>query len=141
MQELDLDANYKGNVKEIGYKMSVEDGIPTSLEFTRFNSTSKDYDFQWDYMTVGGKSSTTYGTGLSVTYRYKSNFSWKLFCDYDYTRKTFTAKYDPYRFLYVATPGMEEVYAGVGIDISAYEFEKTVKLHYFTLGGSFTVNF
>jgi hypothetical protein len=100
-----------------------------------------DYEAQWDYMTMGGQTSTTYGTGISLTYRYKSNFSWKVFFDYDYSRKTFTLKYDPYRYLYVATPNMEELYTGMGISIDAYEFEKTKKLHYYTIGGSFTINF
>ena len=141
MQELDLDAKYKGNVKDIGYKMEVVDGEPTSLAITRFNPTNMDYEAQWDYMTMGGQTSTTYGTGISLTYRYKSNFSWKVFFDYDYSRKTFTLKYDPYRYLYVATPNMEELYTGMGLSIDAYEFEKTKKLHYYTIGGSFTINF
>jgi hypothetical protein len=29
----------------------------------------------------------------------------------------------------------------MGISIDAYEFEKTKKLHYYTIGGSFTINF
>ena len=140
-QELDLDANYKGNIKDIGFKMNVEDGQPTSLEITRFNSTKEDYDVQWDFMTMGGKNSTTYGTGFSITYRYKSNFSWKLFCDYDYSRKTFTLTYDPYRYLYIATPNMDELYVGMGTDIDGLVFEKEKKLHYWTVGGSFTINF
>ena len=140
-QELDLDANYKGNIKDIGFKMNVEDGQPTSLEITRFNSTKEDYDVQWDFMTMGGKNSTTYGTGFSITYRYKSNFSWKLFCDYDYSRKTFTLTYDPYRYLYIATPNMDELYASMGTDIDGLVFEKEKKLHYWTVGGSFTINF
>ena len=141
MQELDLDANYKGNIKDIGFNMSVVDGNPTSLEITRFNSTKDDYDIQWDYLTMGGQTSTTYGTGFSITYRYKSNFSWKVFLDYDYTRKKFNLRYDPYRYVYVATPNLEELYAGVGIDLSPYEFERTMKMRYFTVGGSFTINF
>ena len=141
MQELDLDANYKGNVKDVGFTMSVVDGVPTSLAINRFNSTSENYDMTWDYLTIGGKTSNTYGTGISITYRYKSNFSWRLFCDYDYSRKKFTMKYDPYRYVYVATPNMEELYAGMKLDIDPMEFEKTVKLHYVTVGGSFTINF
>ena len=141
MQELDLDANYKGNIKDIGFNMTVVDGEPTSLAITRFNSTKDNYDVTWDYLTVGGQTSTTYGTGLSLTYRYKSNFSWKVFIDYDYSRKTFTMKYDPYRYLYIATPNLEELYASIGLDIDPWEFEKTKKLHYWTVGGSFTINF
>jgi hypothetical protein len=140
-QELDIDATYKGNIKDIGYTMNVEDGIPTSLDITRFNSTDANYEMTWDMLTMGGKNSTTYGTGLSLTYRYKSNFSWKLFCDYDYSRKTFTLKYDPYRYLYLATPNMDQLYVGMGTDINELSFEKEKKLNYFTIGGSFTINF
>ena len=140
-QELDIDATYAGNIKDIGYKMNSEDGIPTNLEITRFNSTDANYEVTWDMLTMGGKNSTTYGTGLSLTYRYKSNFSWKLFCDYDYSRKTFTLKYDPYRYLYLATPNMDQLYVGMGTDINELSFEREKKLNYFTIGGSFTINF
>lgn len=50
-------------------------------------------------------------------------------------------KYDPYRFLQVATPNMQELYAGVGVDINPLEFEKTKKMHFWTIGGSFAINF
>lgn len=141
MQELDLDANYKGNIKDIGFNMNIVDGEPTSLEITRFNSTKENYDVTWDFMTMGGKTSFTYGTGISLTYRYKSNFSWKVFADYDYSRKIFTLKHDSYRYLRVATPHMEELYAALSLDFDPLEFEKTKKMHYWTIGGSFTINF
>ena len=141
MQELDLDANYKGNVKDVSYNMTIHDGEPTGMNITKFNSTPNNYDVTWDYLTMGGKTSTTYGTGLSITYRYKSNFSWKVFCDYDYSRKTFTMSYDPYRYLYAATPNIDAFYANLNIDINSLDFEKTKKLHYWTIGGSFTINF
>ena len=85
-----------------------------------------------------------WGLGLSLTYRYKSNFAWRLFCDYDYTEKTFTMTYDPYHYL------------KDGLDWNAYtlvtllspksgmldpiEFKKSKKMNYFTLGFSFLVN-
>ena len=131
MQELDLDANYKGNIKDIGFNMNIVDGEPTSLEITRFNSTKENYDVTWDFMTMGGKTSFTYGTGISLTYRYKSNFSWKVFADYDYSRKIFTLKHDSYRYLRVATPHMEELYAALSLDFDPLEFEKTKKMHYY----------
>ena len=108
------------------------------------HDTGEKYNSTWDYLTIGAKSSTTWGTGLSLTYRYKSNFAWRLFCDYDYTEKTFTMTYDPYHYL------------KDGLDWNAYtlvtllspksgmlepiEFKKSKKMNYFTLGLSFLVN-
>ncbi|MCR4765782.1 MAG: phosphatase PAP2 family protein [Bacteroidaceae bacterium] len=141
MQELDLDAHYKGNVKDMQYSMIIENSVPKSMNITRFQTTNEEYEVEWDYMTMGGKLSTTYGTGVSLTYRYKSNFSWKLFCDYDYTRRTYTLKYDPYYFMYFVSPNFESLYSEIGIDFNPTEFEKVKKMHYFTIGGSFTINF
>jgi hypothetical protein len=140
-QELEIDATYKGNIKDIGYRMNVEDGKPTSLEITKFNSTDVNYSATWNILTMGGKNSTTYGTGISINYRYKSNFSWKLFCDYDYSRKSFTLDYEPYRYLDLATPNMDQLYIGMGTDLNGLSFVREKKLHYITIGGSFTINF
>lgn len=140
-QELEIDATYEGNIKDIGYRMNVEDGKPTSLEITKFNSTDVNYSATWNILTMGGKNSTTYGTGISINYRYKSNFSWKLFCDYDYSRKSFTLDYEPYRYLDLATPNMDQLYIGMGTDLNGLSFVREKKLHYITIGGSFTINF
>ena len=140
-QELDLDATNVGNVKEAEYTMNIVNGEPTNLNITKFESTDYDYEATWDYITMGGKTSTTYGTGISLTYRYKSNFSWKVFLDYDYTKKNFTLSFDPNRYLYAATPDLIPLYKTMSDDIYGYEFEKEKKLHFFTVGGSFTINF
>lgn len=39
------------------------------------NNTGEKWTDEWEYLTIGAKSSTSYGTGISLTYRYKSNFS------------------------------------------------------------------
>ena len=105
-QELDLDAHVKGNIKDMDYSLTVENGIPTSLNVSNFQSTGEDYDITWDLLTLGGKHSTTFGTGLSLTYYHKSNFSMRIFADYDYTNKKYDFKYDPYRYLKEAAPRM-----------------------------------
>ena len=101
-QELDINAHYQGDIKNMAYTMTFQEGytpgntfgpggtqIEDGLDITvhDFSSTGKPYDVEWDYLTLGGNNSTNYGTGLSLTYRYKSNFSWRLFVDYDFVKK------------------------------------------------------
>lgn len=140
-QELDVDANFKGAVQDMSYKLTIENGEATDIQIGEPTSTGRDYEVSWDYITLGGNNSTTFGTGLSLTYKLKGNFAWKVFADYDYTEKTFTFKYDPYRFLKHATPTMEQLYRNVGTDMEPYEFKKKKNMHYVTLGASFTVTF
>ena len=145
-QELDLDGYAYGRKKDINYHLVIDnsdiDKANTNIEYP--HDTGEEYFSSWNYLTIGAKSSTTWGTGLSLTYRYKSNFAWRLFCDYDYTEKTFTMTYDPYHYLID------------GLDWNAYtlvtmlspksgmldpiEFKKTKKMNYFTLGLSFLIN-
>lgn len=156
-QELDIDGHAEGNGKDISYTMSIDNrpekqvvkGIPAldidNLEYP--NNTGEKWTDDWEYLTIGAKSSTSFGTGISLTYKYKSNFSWRLFCDYDYTRKNFTATYDPFHFLQEGvTPGgnilMETVgdYSdGMGLGVREYTTKKD--MNYWTLGLSFLVNF
>lgn len=163
-QELDINAVYKGDVKNVGYLMTLAEGLPeptgislgVPIEGTtvpldvengpmlfvqKFESANKDYEQEWDYLTMGGNNSTNYGTGLSLTYKYKSNFSWRVYVDYDYSHKEFTLTYDPYRFMKLATPNLESVYHAAGTNLDPYQFKKKKDVHYFTIGGSFLVTF
>ena len=161
-QELDIDGHAEGNKKDIGYTMTFDNrpghmdisGEPAiSLNDLQYpNNTGEKWSDDWEYLTVGAKSSTSFGTGLSFTYRYRSNFSWRLFCDYDYTRKDFTAKYDPFHFVqnsmtygasFLTDAALETAtgdYAdGLGLEVREYRVRKT--MNYWTLGLSFLVNF
>ena len=161
-QELDIDGHAEGNKKDIGYTMTLDNrpghmdisGEPAiSLNDLQYpNNTGEKWSDDWEYLTVGAKSSTSFGTGLSFTYRYRSNFSWRLFCDYDYTRKDFTAKYDPFHFVqesmtygasFLTDAALETAtgdYAdGLGLEVREYRARKT--MNYWTLGLSFLVNF
>lgn len=140
-QELDINAQFSGDIKDVGYVMEVTDGQPTRLDITHCNSTGETYNLEWDYITLGGNNTTTFGTGLSLTYRYKSNFLWKVFVDYDYTRKDYTLTYDPYRHLKYATPDLESLYYALGTSMEPYEFIIKKDTHFFTIGASFAVNF
>jgi hypothetical protein len=155
-QELDIDGHAEGNVKDINYALTIDnrpghkdvDGDPTlSLQDLQLPSnTGEKWTDDWEYLTVGAKSSTSFGTGLSFTYRYKSNFSWRLFADYDYTRKNFNATYDPFHFMekgltsganFLMDAGGE--YAD-GMGLGAREFKTRKHMNYVTLGLSFLVN-
>ncbi len=142
-QELDINAHFKGHVKDINYLMLIENGyiVEDGLSFTSVEDKGEVYDEEWDYLTMGGNNSTTWGTGLSLTYRHKSNFLWKLFVDYDYSHKTFTLSYNPNRFLEVATPQLADMYTIVGFDLSPMHFRVKKNVNYFTIGGSFAVTF
>ena len=160
-QELDIDGYAEGNKKDVSYTMLLDNrpghqdafGDPNvSLNDLQYpNNTGDKWTDEWEYLTVGAKSSTSFGTGLSLTYRYKSNFSWRLFCDYDYTRKDFTATYDPFHFVHKsmtsgagflvdsALANMTGDFAdGLGVDVREYKTRK--HMNYVTLGLSFLVN-
>jgi hypothetical protein len=161
-QELDIDGHAEGNMKDISYTLEFDNrqghkdifGDPTlSINDLQYpNNTGDKWSDDWEYLTIGAKSSTSFGTGLSLTYRYRSNFSWRLFCDYDYTRKDFTAKYDPFHFVQnsmtsgagfltdAALMSATGEYAdGQGVDVREYKARKY--MNYLTLGLSFLVNF
>ena len=100
------------------------------------NAWGNDYDCDWDYMTVSGNNTMKVGTGVSLTYAYKSNFSFKVFLDYDYTKKNYTMEYSPNEFLKKAIVGDEnnELYDSKSSTISK-------NMNSFVLGGAFCVSF
>ena len=153
-QELDIDGYAKGNVKNIPYYMLIQDGLVAkdpedgSLLFLPEapESTGETYETEWDYLKLGASSSTAWGTGISLTYRYKSNFSWRLYCDYDYSEKKYTLTYDSSYFLKRAvTSGTLALLSNPEVsplagDLTPYVFKKDKKIHYVTIGLSVLVN-
>ena len=160
-QELDVDGYAEGNVKDIGYTIILDNRpgmkLPTGDPLVMLNNlqypnnTGEKWTDEWEYLTIGAKSSTSFGTGLSLTYRHKSNFSWRVFCDYDYTRKNFTATYDPFHFtqkgmtsganflMDAAMTASEDPNSdGLGLQVREYKTRKY--MNYVTLGLSFLVN-
>ena len=151
-QELEIDGHAEGNRKDIKYQMTLDNVTPTvpgspelSLDGLEYpNNTNEKWTDDWDYLTLGANTSTSFGTGISLTYKYKSNFSWRVFVDYDYTKKTYTLKYDPFHFAQQGlTPGAQYLMQ-TGNDYSdflnAVEYKKDKAMNYFTLGMSFMVN-
>ena len=129
MQEVNLDAISSGKCIDIDSK-----GNPVQSD--------KEYSTSWDYFTVGGNNTMKFGTGISLTYAYKSNFAWKLFLDYDFARKTYTMTYDPDGYVKDAMPSVyQEI---IKQDAKALDPEtQSIKknMNNFVLGGSFVVNF
>ena len=146
-QELDIDGYAEGNVKDIDYGMVIEKGDVTYLAIDNPTSTGEKFSDEWNYLTLGSNSATSYGTGLSLTYRYKSNFSWRLYCDYDYSKKTYTLTNDNYHFLKAGlTPEAYTLVSNRQVSYLAYQldplvFKKKKEMNFFTLGLSFLVNF
>ena len=131
MQEVDLDATMTG-----GRRVLTLSGDTPSDGAELLTDT---YTSEFDYFTVGGNNSMKFGTGLSLTFAYKENYAWRLFLDYDYTRKTYTMTYNPGAFLLDATNLRD--FADED-DVELYEQQSVKKSrHTFILGGSFTVSF
>ena len=88
-----------------------------------------------------GSSSTKYGTGISLTYAYKGNFCWKLFCDYDYTQKTYTMTLDEDRYMYEAMPDIVSLVSYMGFPLEPIVMKRKKDMHQFVVGASFSISF
>ena len=78
-----------------------------------------------------------FGTGISLTYAYKENYAWRIFLDYDFTRKTYTMTYNPGGFI-------DDAFAmDIVEDVDDIIDKQSVKKnrHTFILGGSFVISF
>ena len=129
MQEIDLNATAKGG----SWDYDLDD------DYNAINIRYMgDYETEWDYFTVSANNTMKYGTGISLTYTYKENFAWKLFFDYDFSRKTYTLNYSPLGYYHYAFP---EISKDLPLDV--LENSKSVKKNRntFILGGSFTISF
>ena len=152
MQELDIDGVASGHQKGIDYTFTQQNNEATGSVNTTLTtlgypqSTGETWTDEWDYVTLGAETSTSFGTGLSITYKYKSNFSWRLFCDYDYSKKTYTLTADPYHYFQkMLTYGAYDLVSNPGLSPLAYQIPKSVfkkdkKMNYWTIGLSFLVN-
>jgi hypothetical protein len=141
-----------GHQKGIDYTFTQQNNEATGSVNTTLTtlgypqSTGETWTDEWDYVTLGAETSTSFGTGLSLTYKYKSNFSWRLFCDYDYSKKTYTLTADPYHYFQkMLTYGAYDLVSNPGLSTLAYQMPKSVfkkdkKMNYWTIGLSFLVN-
>ena len=144
-QELDIDGFAKGNMMDINYYLVNDNGVISPESIIDYpKKTGETYSTTWNYLTLGAKNSTTWGTGLSLTYRYKSNFAWRLNFDYDYTKKEFIMKYDPAYYLKEGlnkkTYQLVSMMSSNPLMMNCMELKKTKKMNYFTIGLSFMIN-
>jgi len=129
MQEIDLNATAKGG----SWDFDLDD------DYNAINIRYMgDYETEWDYFTVSANNTMKYGTGVSLTYAYKDNFAWKLFFDYDFSRKTYTMNYNPLGYYHYAFPEIAK-----DLPQEVMENSKSVKKNRntFILGGTFVVSF
>ena len=137
MQEIDLNATVTGGKRDLIYDLTDPD-----VPLAGVTCLPDTYTTEWDYFTVGGNKTLKFGTGLSLTYAYKENYAWRLFLDYDYTRKTYTMEYNPGQFMFDAV-----TFSGSPFEDDPDEpfFRETQSIkrnrHTFILGGSLTISF
>ena len=129
MQEVDLNATVSGGKRTIIVDDNFELKDVTLLPDT--------YTCEWDYFTLGGNKTMKVGTGLSLTYAYKENYAWRLFLDYDYTRKTYTMTYDPGQFVIESCGLQDRIAEGEFAEKNSIKKDRNS----FILGGSFTISF
>ena len=143
MQALDLNARFTGKSKKLEYDVVIKDGVVDEAQtgITGIKEAGTSYDVSWDYLEVKGSSSTSFGTGLSLTYAYKSNYCWKIFFDYDHTRKDFTLCYNPNKFIEEAMPGMMTYSRLLSIPVEAMEYVRSKYMNQWVLGASFSIHF
>ncbi len=98
---------------------------------------------EWEYINVHASNSMKFGTGLSLTYSHKNSFSWRLFCDYDFAKKTYTASYAPFDYMREFAPKLhEEFIKTFGWDIvQTYTSSARKHLNQWVLGGALCVSF
>ena len=139
MQEIDLTATASGGKRDLQYDYTAPG---PDLPLIGVTCKPETYSTEWDYFTVGGNNTMKFGTGISLTYAYKENYAWRLFLDYDYTRKKYTMEYNPGGFMFDAI-----TVDGMALEDDPAEpmfFEsQTIKKnrHTFILGGSLTISF
>lgn len=83
---------------------------------------------------VDGNNSFNYVLGVSATYKYKQNFAWKVFVDFDSSKNkyTMTDKIFP-----------EDIMIANGFPANFFddEYKSTKRLNFWTIGAAFTITF
>ena len=108
-----------------------------------FIPTDKVAYCEWEYINVHASNSMKFGTGLSLTYAHKNSFSWRVFCDYDYAHKTYTASYAPFNYVDEFCPQLrDEFIETFGWNpVQTYTSSARKHLHQWVLGGALCVSF
>ncbi len=136
MADIDINASYSGNQLEFNVACLEDDSAPM------FKLTENVIDYNWDYIDVSASNSFKFGSGISLTYAHKNSFSWRVFFDYDYSNKTFTATYHPLGLMEGLSPDMVALMGAFGWDMTKPATSSVTKsLHQWVLGGALCVSF
>ena len=136
MDDIDINASYTGEQLEFNMESIFNDDAPM------FKPSGNEVNHTWDYIDVSASNSFKFGTGVSLTYAHKNNFSWRVFCDYDYSRKTFKATYHPLGLIEGLSPDMVDLMSAFGWDMTKPAVSSVKKsLHQWVLGGALCVSF
>ena len=128
MDDVDVDGYFSG------YRMKMVNG--------HYRTTDEAIDCKWDFINLKASNSYKFGSGFSVTYAHKNSFSWRLFLDYDYAAKTYTAYYCPLGFIGDFAPRVLEQFDSDLFDPSkTYTSSARKHLHQWVLGGALCVSF
>ena len=136
MDDIDVNAAYDGQQLQFNI-----DGLddPNAQMFT---PTGAMVSSKWDYINVSASNSMKFGTGISLTYAHRNSFSWRVFCDYDFSRKTFKAEYNPLYFLKDLSPDMADLLNTLGVDVTqSFTSSMRKSLHQWVLGCALCVSF
>ncbi|MBR5170521.1 MAG: phosphatase PAP2 family protein [Muribaculaceae bacterium] len=128
MDDVDVNGHFAG------YKMKMVNG--------RFVKTEEAIACDWDYIDLSASNSYKFGSGFSVTYAYKNAFSWRVFVDYDYATKTYTASYAPLKYIKDFMPDVLEQFEGQNFNpTNTFTSSARKHLHQWILGGALCVSF
>jgi membrane-associated phospholipid phosphatase len=128
MDDVDVNGHFAG------FKMNMVNG--------RFTKTEETVDCHWDYIDLSASNSYKFGSGFSVTYAHKNSFSWRVFVDYDYAAKTYTASYTPLKFIENFAPDVLKQFEGQDFNpTNTFTSSARKHLHQWVLGGALCVSF
>ena len=138
MDDIEVTAAYSGKEMVFDYE-----GFEAGTSDDLFKPSDKDVKGEWDYINVSASNSMKFGSGLSLTYAHKNSFSFRVFCDYDFSRKTFKATYNPFGFIKTLSPDLVDVLKDMtGWDMTVPAVSRVKKsLHQWVLGGALCIHF
>ncbi len=140
MQALQISAESTGTEHRCDAKWDMDsDGLFVNTSNEREGNV---VSATWDYLTLNANNTMKYGTGISLTYAANHNVSWKLFVDYDYSRKTYTLEMDETPTYKLGIPDIYNLLVET-FDEDMYELVHTesIKKHVnrFVIGGAFCI--
>lgn len=142
---INIDATVRGHQRDIDLSYETENGVRFLVCEVKGGKGDNGaaYESSWDYLSVDVGNSFTVGTGLALTFAHKSSMAWRLFADYDFSRRRYTVAYAPIAFVGAAARRL--TLDGQPVSAADYTKPYTVRMKKgisnFVVGGSFCVSF